>query len=75
MGTSTMVRADKSDTELKSKFLITLPDSEKQDHVLQKLNSAGSFNVGRKRFQFLASLCGEYIKPLRENEVRESETC
>ncbi|XP_014469649.1 PREDICTED: facilitated trehalose transporter Tret1-like [Dinoponera quadriceps] len=53
-----MVRADKCDTESKPKFSIASSDSEKQDHATQKLKSA---DVGRKRFQFLASLCAGII--------------
>ncbi|TGZ47760.1 trehalose transporter 1-like protein [Temnothorax longispinosus] len=40
-----------------SKLFVTLPDKEKQHYVLQVSNNPGSFSKGKKRFQFLVTLC------------------
>lgn len=52
MGTTTTARVNDA-----KPFLVTLPDKEKQHHVLQVSNNSGSFGKGTKRFQFLVTLC------------------
>jgi len=54
MGTTTTARIN----DAKS-FLVTLSDKEKQDHVSQESKNFDSFSKGKKRFQFLVTLCGE----------------